>query len=95
MGLFVQCSLFPDGSVDMGLFFLCSLFSDGSADMGLFLAPPAERQRSFSNTDLSVVRLSVRLSIRPSVKIEGGRGLSQKCFSNFSSFLAWTFFGAT
>ena len=28
------------------------------------LAPPAERQRSFSNTDLSVVRLSV--------KIEGG-----------------------
>ena len=29
-----------------------------------FLAPPAERQRSFSNTDLSVVC--------PSVKIEGG-----------------------
>ena len=57
-----------------------------------FLAPPAERQRSFSNTDLSVVRLSVCpsvcLSVRPSVKIEGGRGLSQKRFSNFSSFLA-------
>ena len=53
-----------------------------------FLAPPAERQRSFSNTDLSVVRLSVRPSVRPSVKIEGGRGLSQKRFSNFSSFLA-------
>ena len=35
-----------------------------------FLAPPAERQRSFSNTDLSVVRLSVC----PSVKIEGGEG---------------------
>ena len=55
-----------------------------------FLAPPAERQRSFSNTDLSVVRLSVCLSVcpsvRPSVKIEGGRGLSQKRFSNFSSF---------
>ena len=33
----------------------------------VFLAPPAERQRSFSNTDLSVVRLSVRLSVRPSV----------------------------
>ena len=50
-----------------------------------FLAPPAERQRSFSNTDLSVVRLSVR----PFVKIEGGGGgLSQKHFSNFSSFLA-------
>ena len=32
-----------------------------------FLAPPAERQRSFSNTDLSVVRLSVCLSVRPSV----------------------------
>ena len=42
----------------------------------LLLAPPAERQRSFSNTDLSVVRLSVRPSVcpsvRPSVKIEGG-----------------------
>ena len=64
-----------------------------------FLAPPAERQRSFSNTDLSVVRLSVCLSVCPSVcpsvKIEGGRGLSQKRFSNFSSFLAWTFFGVT
>ena len=35
-----------------------------------FLAPPAERQRSFSNAELSVVRLSVR----PSVKIEGGGG---------------------
>ena len=33
-----------------------------------FLAPPAERQRSFSNTDLSVVRLSVRPSVRPSVR---------------------------
>ena len=57
-----------------------------------FLAPPAERQRSFSNTDLSVVRLSVRPSVCPSVrlsvKIEGGRGLSRKRFSNFSSFLA-------
>ena len=66
---------------------------------GNFLAPPAERQRSFSNTDLSVVRLSVCLSVRPSVcpsvKIEGGRGLSQKRFSNFSSFLAWSFFWVT
>ena len=60
------------------------------------LAPPAERQRSFSNTDLSVVRLSVRPSVHLSVKIEGGgRGLSQKRFSNLSSFLAWSFFGAT
>ena len=40
-----------------------------------FLAPPAERQRSFSNTDLSVVRLSVRLSVRPSVRQDwGGEG---------------------
>ena len=59
-----------------------------------FLAPPAERQRSFSNTDLSVVRLSVRPSVRPSVKIEGG-GLSRKRLSNFSYFLAWSFFGVT
>ena len=54
-----------------------------------FLAPPAERQRSFSNTDLSVVRLSVclsvRLSVRPS-RLRGGRGLSQKRFSNFFFF---------
>ena len=53
-----------------------------------FLAPPAERQRRFSNADLSVVRLSVRQDW-------GGRGLSQKRFSNFSSFLAWSFFGVT
>ena len=43
----------------------------------MFLAPPAERQRSFSNTDLSVVRLSVcpsvRLSVRPS-RLRGGGG---------------------
>ena len=42
------------------------------------LAPPAERQRSFSNTDLSVVRLSVRLyvclSVRPSVRPSRLRG---------------------
>ena len=34
-----------------------------------FLAPPAERQWSFSNTDLSVVRLSVRPS-----RLRGGGG---------------------
>ena len=40
-----------------------------------FLAPPAERQRSFSNTDLSVC-LSVRPSVRPSVCPSGyTRGL--------------------
>ena len=37
-----------------------------------FLDPPAERQRSFSNADLSAVRPSVRPSVCPSVKIEGG-----------------------
>ena len=67
----------------------CLIMNDA---FDILLAPPAERQRSFSNTDLSVVRLSVRPSVRlsvcPSVKIEGGRGLSQKRFSNFSSFLA-------
>ena len=41
---------------------------------GLFLAPPAERQRSFSNTDLSVVRLSVCLSVRLSVRPSRLRG---------------------
>ena len=36
-----------------------------------FLAPPAERQRSFSNNDSSVVRLSICLSIRSS-RLRGG-----------------------
>ena len=41
----------------------------------ILLAPPAERQRSFSNTDLSVVRLSVRPSVRLSVRQDwGGEG---------------------
>ena len=63
-----------------------------------FLAPPAERQRSFSNADLSVVpvRLSFCLSVRLSVRHDcGGRGLSRKRFSNFSSYLAWSFFQVT
>ena len=37
-----------------------------------FLALPTDGQRSFSNADLSVVRPSVCLSVRPSVKIVGG-----------------------
>ena len=54
-----------------------------------FLAPPAERQRSFSNTDLSVVRLSVCPSVRPSVKIEGGGGVYLRNASvTFLLFLA-------
>ena len=59
-----------------------------------FLAPPAERQRSFYNTDLSVVRLSVRPSVclsvrpsvRPSVKIEGGRVYLRNASVNFPHF---------
>ena len=53
---------------------VCKVMKDHPVDIEqhavfafLFLAPPAERQRSFSNADLSVVH--------PSVKIEGG-GLS-------------------
>ena len=40
---------------------------------------------------------SVCLSVRPSVKIEGGGGRSQseKRFSNICPFLAWNFFGMT
>ena len=53
----------------------------------IFLAPPAERQRSFSNADLSVFRLSVCLPIcapvRPSRLRGGGGRLSRKRFSNF------------
>ena len=41
----------------------------------LVLALPAERQRSFSNTELYVVRLFVRPSVCLSVKSEGGFNL--------------------
>ena len=49
---------------------------DGSLQQNKFLAPPAEtaeRQQSFSNTDLSAVRLSVCPS-----RLRGRRGLTQK-----------------
>ena len=46
----------------------------------LFLAPPAERQWSFSNAELSVV-------VNFSLKIF----ISQKLFDNLFSFLAWSF----
>ena len=49
---------------DMGV---CCIVFDIDGMLFEFLAPPAERQRSFSNTDLSVVRLSVRPSVCPSV----------------------------
>ena len=51
----------------------------------VFLAPPAERQQSFSNFELSVVRLSVRQDWRG-----GGRCQSQKhFFSFFGMELLW------
>ena len=51
-----------------------------------FLAPPVERQRIFSNAELSVVRPSVRPPVRPSARQDWGGGESQKRFSNFFSF---------
>ena len=54
-----------------------------------FLAPPAERQRSFSNADSSVVRRRRR---RPSVVNFSIKSLiSQKLSDNFFSFLACSF----
>ena len=52
-----------------------------------FLAPPAERQRSFSNADSSVVRrhLSVVVNFSPKIFI------SQKLPDNFFSFLVYSF----
>ena len=67
-----------------------STFSRGRANLRnasvTFLAPPTEMQQSFSNANLSVLRLSVCMS-----RLRGGGGggvggISQKCFSNFSSF---------
>ena len=46
-----------------------------------FLAPPAKRQRSFSNVELSVVVVNFSLKIF----------ISQKLFDNFFSSLAWSF----
>ena len=53
--------------------------------------PPA--QRSFSNADSSVV--VVVGGGGGGVNFKGGKGQSQKRFSNFFSFLAWGFFGMT
>ena len=57
-----------------------------------FLASPAERQRSFSNADLSVVRLSVCLSVRQDC---GGGVYLGNASVTFLLFLAWSFFGVT
>ena len=57
----------------------------------LFLAPPAERQRSFSNADSSVVRRGPSV-VRPSVVNFSIESLiSQKLSDNFFSFLACSF----
>ena len=57
----------------------------------LFLAPPAERQRSFSNADSSVVRRGPSV-VRPSVVNFSIKSLiSQKLSDNFFSFLACSF----
>ena len=67
--------------------FLCSLE---------FLAPPAERQRSFSNADSSVVRRRRRPSSSSSssssvINFSIKSLISQKLSDNFFSFLACSF----
>ena len=61
-----------------------------------FLAPPAERQRSFSNADSSVVRRPSSVVRRPSsssvvVNFSIKSLISQKLSDNFFSFLACSF----
>ena len=68
--MFIWLCIIDNVSLDSGAFRPKGLLLMYLVSFG-FLAPPAERQRSFSNTDLSVVHLSVR----PSVKIEGGGGV--------------------
>ena len=58
-----------------------------SAHKNYFLAPPAERQRSFSNAELSVVRRPSSVVVNFSLKIF----ISQKLFDHFFSSLAWSF----
>ena len=56
--------------------------------MNLFLAPPAERQRSFSNADSSVVRRRPSsVVVNFSLKIL----ISQKLPDNFFSFFVYSF----
>ena len=55
----------------------------------LFLAPPAERQRSFSNADSSVCRR--RPSSSSVVNFSIKSLISQKLADNFFSFLAYSF----
>ena len=46
--------------------------------MNNFFAPPTDRQWSFSNDDLSVVRPPVRPPVRPSGLMGGGEGSISK-----------------
>ena len=57
----------------------------------IFLAPPAERQRSFSNADSSVVRRRRPSSSSSVVNFSIKSLISQKLFDNFFSFLAFSF----
>ena len=58
-----------------------------------FLAPPAERQRSFSNADSSVVRRRPSSSVVVVVVVNFSIKslISQKLADNFFSFLACSF----
>ena len=61
------------------------------ADIFGFLAPPAERQRSFSNADSSVVRRRRRLSSVVVVNFSLKMLISQKLPDNYFSFLVYSF----
>ena len=64
-----KCSFLQNKNLSMWYSFILFMQHMG-VYVVIFLAPPAERQWSFSNAELSVVHLSVC----PSVKIEGGEG---------------------
>ena len=51
-----------------------------------FLGPPAEMQLSFSSASRNAAELADLSVVSPSVRLRGG-GLSQKRFSNVSSFV--------
>ena len=74
---------------------VCCIVFDIDGMLFEFLAPPAERQRSFSNADSSVVRRRRRRRRRrrPSsvVNFSIKSLISQKLSDNFFSFLACSF----
>ena len=82
-----------DLSIHLSIFVSFKLFLNLSTSL-FFLAPPAERQRSFSNADSSVVRRpSSSVVRRPSsvVNFSIKSLISQKLSDNFFSFLACSF----